>query len=101
MSLLFRMYLSFDDIFLRICLVLYCREAERQCASIHRTGPLLVYDSALGNGPDSFPSGSRSLDTHWSQYYRNNKRDPENISDLSPWLLKRLERFSGSRLLLR
>lgn len=72
-----------------------CRESDKQCASVHRTGPLLVYDSLLGQGSRSFPLNSKSLESHWSQYYRTNDRTPENTKDLSPWLIKRLESFSG------
>ena len=62
---------------------------------MHRIGPLLVYDSALGKGPHSFPPNSPSLDTFWTKYYNSNVRAPDNVSDLAPWVLKRLDRFSG------
>jgi hypothetical protein len=29
----------------------------------------------------------------WSEYYRANRRQPDNI-DLAPWVLKRYKRFS-------
>ena len=76
-------------------LYIYYREADKQCALMHRAGPLLVYDSDLGHGPSSFPQNSISLQTVWTQYYNKNCRNPDNVSDLAPWVLKRLEAFSG------
>lgn len=71
------------------------READKQCAPVQRVGPLLVYDSLLGQGKSSFPEDSPSLETHWTRYYVDNVRDPGNVMDLAPWVLKRLDGFSG------
>lgn len=93
----------------------YTREADLQCASIHNSGPLLCYDSRLSSertigssiSIDGIGSKSSSIpfernkaplfpssDTYWSKYYRDNARDP-SVSDISPWLKKRIESFSA------
>ena len=54
-----------------------------------------MYDSVLGKGTSTFPPNSPSLDTFWTKHYRNNARTPENVSDLAPWVLTRLDKFSG------
>jgi len=73
----------------------YFREADKQCAAMHRIGPLLVFDSDLGQGTAGIPPNSPSLEASWTKYYQNNKRDPLNVEDLAPWVLQRLEGFSG------
>jgi hypothetical protein len=74
---------------------LIIREADKQCSVVHRTGPLLVHDSSLGRGPEAFPASSPSLESVWTRYYNTNVRDPSNVTDLAPWVLKRLDSFSG------
>jgi hypothetical protein len=73
----------------------YSREADKQCAPVHRIGPLLVFDSALGRGADGVPQDSPSLDSIWSVHYRTMGRDSDNVVDLAPWVLRRLDTFSG------
>lgn len=72
----------------------YSREADKQCAPIHTVGPLLVYDSACGVGAEGIPARLPSLSTAWTAYYSANRRDPSN-KQLAPWLLQRLDSFSG------
>jgi len=72
----------------------YFRESDLQCKPIFVSGPLLVLDSTLGRGPASLLREATSLDTSWTKYYRKNSRDPLNMT-LSPWLIKRLDDFSG------
>lgn len=72
----------------------YSREADKQCAPIHAVGPLLVYDSACGVGAEAIPERLPSLSAAWTAYYSANRRDPSN-SNLAPWLLQRLDSFSG------
>ena len=64
----------------------YTRESEKQCESIVNKGPMLVYDSRLNGIPAERPS----LDSIWSKYYSQNKRDPAIVDQLSSWLLSRL-----------
>lgn len=73
----------------------YAREAQRQCSIVHDSGPLLVYDSSLGAGHNSIPSNLKSLRAFWSDYYRVFSRDPTIVEEISPWLEKRLDSFSG------
>lgn len=73
----------------------YSREADKQCAPIHQVGPLLVYDSACGVGDDAIPENVPSKSVGWSTYYKTNRRNPLQITDLAPWVLQRLESFSG------
>jgi predicted phosphodiesterase len=73
----------------------YFREADKQCAAMHRIGPLLVFDSDLGQGTSGIPPNSPSLEASWTKYYQNNKRNPLNVQDLAPWVLQRLDGFSG------
>jgi len=73
----------------------YYREAERQCAAIYNSGPLLVYDSSLGHGKEGILKDIASKDTIWSRYYENNPRQPEIVDELAPWVISRLETFSG------
>eukprot|EP00602_Paraphysomonas_sp_CaronLab_P004285 CAMPEP_0185029206 /NCGR_PEP_ID=MMETSP1103-20130426/15373_1 /TAXON_ID=36769 /ORGANISM="Paraphysomonas bandaiensis, Strain Caron Lab Isolate" /LENGTH=278 /DNA_ID=CAMNT_0027563865 /DNA_START=500 /DNA_END=1336 /DNA_ORIENTATION=+ len=77
------------------------REATAQCRLVHNTGLLLVYDSALikngcsenGNG---IPSPTVCSEAHWSRHYTRNKRDLNNMEELSPWLTTRLQQFISS-----
>jgi len=73
----------------------YYREAEKQCAAIYNSGPLLVYDSSLGRGKEGIPKDIASKDTIWSRYYESNPRRPEIVDELAPWVISRLETFSG------
>jgi hypothetical protein len=73
----------------------YSREADKQCAPVHRVGPLMVFDSALGWGSDGIPTDIPSKQTIWTSYYESNPRRPNNVHDLAPWVLNRLEGFSG------
>lgn len=69
------------------------KESKRQCAIVHDTGPLLVYDSTLtGTGiPQLIPSEQ----THWTQYYRQYQRTPSVTDVIAPWVQKRLDRYRG------
>jgi hypothetical protein len=73
----------------------YAREGQRQCAIVHDLGPLLVYDSSLGSGVDAVPQDLKSLHAIWSEYYRHQVRAPWLVDQISPWLEKRLDSFSG------
>ena len=73
----------------------YYREADKQCAPIHAVGPLLVYDSACGVGAEAIPKKLPSLSVAWSQYYKNNPRRPTEVTQLAPWVMARLDSFSG------
>lgn len=72
----------------------YYKESEKQCKPIYQTGPLLVHDSALGQGKQGIPKNRPSLTTWWTRYYEEHARDP-TIEDLSPWLISRLNEFAG------
>ncbi len=70
----------------------YAREALRQCAPIHKSGPLKVFDSDLGDSAGGIPSHLPTLDVDWTIYYsKPNARDPNNTTDLADWLKVRLE----------
>ena len=72
------------------------KESKRQCALIHNSGPLLVYDSALGVGVgDGIPVNLASEHVHWTQYYRHYERTPNVTDVIAPWVQKRLDRFRG------
>lgn len=74
----------------------YHRESTQQCAPIHRHGPLLCFDSLLGDGVDSLPNDRLSLNSGWSKHYRQpGARRPEITDELAPWVQKRLQSFSG------
>ena len=71
------------------------READRQCAPVYSSSPLMFYDSTLGAGNFGIPSNLPSLHTVWSRYYRANVRQPEITDELAPWVLERIEKYSG------
>eukprot|EP01035_Chromulina_nebulosa_P017375 gene17375-22923_t len=73
----------------------YHRESTRQCHIVHSSGPLLVYDSSQYHNNNHIPNDSHSLDAVWSEYYNKNTRDPSIVNEISPWLQKRLDSFSG------
>lgn len=73
----------------------YTREADKQCAPVHLTGPLLIFDSALGRGTAGIPRAIPSLESIWTAHYRSNGRDAQNVYDLAPWVLRRLDAFGG------
>jgi len=73
----------------------YSREADKQCAPVHSVGPLLVYDSACGVGAAAIPPRLPSLSVAWSAYYKAHARTPEEVVNLAPWVLQRLDTFSG------
>jgi hypothetical protein len=72
----------------------YSREAHLQCAPVHSVGPLMVYDSACGSGKAAIPARLPSLSAVWTKYYATNRRDPTN-GNLAPWVVQRLDSFSG------
>ena len=72
----------------------YFKESEKQCKPVYQNGPLLVHDSALGQGKKGIPRNRPSLATWWTKYYGEHTRDP-GIEDLSPWLISRLDQFAG------
>ena len=77
----------------------YSREANMQCAPMRRHGNLMVYDSDLV-GEESLayqgvPRSMPSLECAWSEYYRSQPRQPGVIGPLAPWVMQRLEQFSG------
>lgn len=67
------------------------KESTRQCAIVYHTGPLLVYDSAV-NG---VPAELASEQTHWTQYYRQYRRDPSVTDVIAPWVQRRLDSYRG------
>ena len=73
----------------------YFRESTLQCAPIYNSGPLLVYDSTLGDGMKSIPEDAASLETHWTKHYQNSPRDPQNNTELAPWTIQRLSMFAS------
>jgi len=73
----------------------YTREADRQCAPVYSSSPLMFFDSALGAGSTGIPSDLASTQTAWSRYYRANERTPNITDDLAPWVLERIEKYSG------
>lgn len=73
----------------------YQREAKMQCQCIFDSGPLLVFDSDLGTGHSGIPPNLASENTAWSKYYKSYERDPNNVYDLAPWVMKRLDSFGG------
>lgn len=73
----------------------HIREATLQCGPVFRNGPLLVHDSVLGSGTVGIPRDMLSTTVHWTAYYRGHARNPDNVKDLAPWVIKRLEQFSG------
>jgi hypothetical protein len=74
---------------------IFNRESDKQCAPIFSSGPLLVYDSQLGDGKEGIPKGMASENTMWTKYYKANLRRPEEVEELAPWVLNRLESYSG------
>ena len=73
----------------------YSREADKQCAPVHAVGALMIYDSACGTGKEGIPPNLPSLTAAWTNYYRNNARNPLLISPLAPWVLQRLDGYAG------
>jgi len=73
----------------------YSREADKQCAPVHAVGPLLVFDSACGEGAKAVPSHLPSLSAVWTQYYASHQRNPQEVKALAPWVMQRLDQFSG------
>ena len=77
----------------------YSREANMQCAPMRRHGNLMVYDSELvgkdGVAHRGIPKDMPSLECAWSQYYRSRPRQPGIIAPLAPWVMQRLDQFSG------
>ena len=74
----------------------YSKEADKQCAPIFNTGPLLVSDSHLSSaGGSSVPFDLPSRHTIWTNYYLSTRRRPEITDQLAPWLHKRLGTFAG------
>ena len=73
----------------------YSREANMQCAPVRAEGALLVYDSSLGDSAAGIPEMAPSKDSYWSKYYRSKPRKPEVIAPLAPWVVNRLNAFSG------
>jgi hypothetical protein len=73
----------------------YYRESDKQCQPIYQSGPMLVYDSMSGDGLAAIPKQLPSENVAWSKYYRTNPRTAENVMDLAPWVMARLESFSG------
>lgn len=69
------------------------REVERQCAPVFQSGPLCVFNSRTGDGKNGIPTDLPSQSVYWTNYYRSNPRSPENVQDLAPWVIKRLELF--------
>ncbi len=64
-----------------------------QCAPIFSSGPLLVFDSSLGQGAAGIPQDIPSQHTTWSKHYRSGARDSSKVNDLAPWVRKRLQLF--------
>jgi len=79
----------------------YQRESDKQCGPVFAGGPLRVYDSDLrvdseGGLPaeSGVPTGMESETVTWTKYYRENARDPTNMT-LAPWVQKRLQSYEG------
>lgn len=73
----------------------YARESELQCAPVFKSRPLVIFDSAIGTGKTGIPPNLPSLDSSWSRYYSRHARAPDIVNDLAPWVIARLEKFSG------
>eukprot|EP01041_Mallomonas_annulata_P009320 gene9320-19348_t len=68
----------------------YPAEATRQCGPVLREGPLLVFDSSLGDGTRGIPSEMPSTRVWWSMYYASTSRDPDCMV-LAPYLREKLK----------
>lgn len=64
---------------------------EGTCKAIVEQGPLEIYNSSVEMGAEELPSYRKSLESHWSKYYRHHRRQAEIIEPLSPWLVERLK----------
>ncbi len=73
----------------------YYREGDKQCAPVVQSGPLQVFDSALGSRQQGIPADIPSLHLAWSKHYRVYPRTPDEVEHLAPWVVARLESFSG------
>lgn len=74
----------------------YAREADKQCAPIKQHGPLLIFDSVLGDGDTGIPSVLPTLNLDVSKRYsKPNGRDPNNTTDLAEWVIKRMESLAS------
>jgi len=62
------------DIHLVILRYYTYRDTQAQCSKVYAHGPLLVYNSALGNGKDGIPADRPSLNLHWTRYYTEHRR---------------------------
>lgn len=70
----------------------YSREAQKQCAPVHKQGLLMVFNSDLGDGTSGIPPHSPSLYIDWTKHYsKPDARDPSNTTDLAPWVIARME----------
>jgi hypothetical protein len=67
------------------------READKQCHHVFTSGPLLFFDSALGNGQSGVPRDALSQEAYWTKHYQANQREPDRVSELAPWVVKLFE----------
>lgn len=69
----------------------YAREADKQCHHVFTNGPLLFFDSALGNGQSGVPRDALSQEAYWTKHYQANQREPDRVNELAPWVVKLFE----------
>jgi hypothetical protein len=75
----------------------YQREGQMQCKPIFQAGPLLVFNSSLGDGIQGIPTNMPSENTPWSKHYRNPmSRQVEIVDELAPWLQSRVDNIRKS-----
>jgi hypothetical protein len=70
------------------------READKQCLPVYTSGPLLVFNSILGDGVQGIPADSPSLSLQWTKHYHTHPRCPEKVDELAPWVVERLSLFA-------